>query len=151
MALRDFGLPDEGVDTGNANSVHGLDSTLDLVLVGTDIDDEDQSVVFFDLLHGRFGVKRGSQDAVLVHSGHGWDRLAWVLWSSWESQGLWKTEAGGGADDLLGNIVGTLQGSLLSGQGVLGSICYEIGRVQIDKERKGESVRSVIHPSIHQM
>ena len=43
-----------GSNLGDFNFVHLLDSSLDLWLVGLDIDDEDEGVVIFDFLHGRF-------------------------------------------------------------------------------------------------
>lgn len=44
--------PDERVDFGHIDVVQFLDGVLDLVLVGFDVNNEDQSVVVLDLLHG---------------------------------------------------------------------------------------------------
>jgi hypothetical protein len=37
------------------------------VLVGLDVDEEDQGVVVFDLLHRRFGCQRVLDDVVGIH------------------------------------------------------------------------------------
>ena len=59
--------PDEGVDFGDVDVVQLLDGGLDLVLVGLDVDEEDQGVVVFDLLHRRFGCQRVLDDVVGIH------------------------------------------------------------------------------------
>ena len=59
--------PDEGVDFSHVDVVQLLDRGLDLVLVGLDVDEEDQGVIVFDLLHRRFGRQRVLDDVVSVH------------------------------------------------------------------------------------
>ena len=85
-------LPDEGVDLDGVNVVKLLKSLLDLALVGLNVDDEDEGVVFLDLLHGTLSVERVNDDLVLIKSWLGSKRLAWVLWSTGELEGLWLVE-----------------------------------------------------------
>merc|ERR1711964_581612 len=59
---------DKGVDLDGVNIVELLQSLLDLTLVGTDIDDEDESVVLLNLLHGALGVERVDDDLVLIEA-----------------------------------------------------------------------------------
>ena len=60
-------LPDEGVDLGDVDIVQLLDGSLDLVLVGLDVADEDKGVVVLDLLHSRLGRQGVLDDVVRVH------------------------------------------------------------------------------------
>jgi len=60
--------PDERVDFGNTDVVQLLNSSLDLVLVGAKVADEDQRVVVLDLLHGRLGRQRMLNDVVGIHT-----------------------------------------------------------------------------------
>ena len=60
-------LPDEGVDLGDVDIVQLLDGSLDLVLVGLDVADEDEGVVVLDLLHRRLGRQGVLDDVVRVH------------------------------------------------------------------------------------
>ena len=61
-------LPDEGVDLGHVDVVQLLNGRLDLVLVGLDVDEEDQRVVVFDLLHRGLGRQGMLDDVVGIHS-----------------------------------------------------------------------------------
>ncbi len=61
-------LPDESVDLADLDVVKFLHSTLDLVLVGLDVRDEDEGVVVFDLLHRGLGRQRVLYDVVSVHT-----------------------------------------------------------------------------------
>jgi hypothetical protein len=91
-------LPDQGVDLDSVNIVLLLESILDLALVGLGVDDEDESVVLLDLLHGRLGVERVDQNLVLLDTGLGLDTLAGVLGSARELEGLGLVEGGRKAD-----------------------------------------------------
>merc|ERR1712093_560732 len=113
---------DKGVDLDGVNIVELLQSLLDLTLVGTDIDDEDESVVLLNLLHGALGVERVDDDLVLIEAWLMGNRLARVFGSSRELEGLRLVEGGRETDlaDLVG--VDTLQGSLSSSAGLLVSL-----------------------------
>ena len=67
------GLPDESVDPGHVDVVQLLDGRLDLVLVRLEVDQEDQGVVVFDLLHRRLSGQGMLDDVVSVHSKIGKD------------------------------------------------------------------------------
>lgn len=56
------GWSDQGVDSGNIDLVHLFDGGFDLVFVGFWVNNEDQGVVVFDFLHGRFGGQWESDD-----------------------------------------------------------------------------------------
>jgi hypothetical protein len=68
------------------------------MLVSLDINDEDQSVVVLNLLHGALSGKRVLQDGVLVKLVNSWDRSTGILWGSVELEGLGATEVNVGAD-----------------------------------------------------
>ena len=72
-------LPDQGVDFDDLDFVQLLDSRLDLVLVALDIDDEDQGVVVFNLLHSTLSGVGGLDDIVSVQVGPLGSRLPGVL------------------------------------------------------------------------
>ena len=91
-------LPDEGVDLDSVDVVQLLESLLDLGLVGLRVDDEDQGVVLFDLLHGALGVEGVNDDLMLVQARLVGERLAVVLGRSRELEGLGAVEGGRGAD-----------------------------------------------------
>lgn len=97
-------IPDQGVDLEGVNVVQLLQGSLDLGLVGLDIDDEDEGVVLLNLLHGRLGVERVDDDLVLVQAGLVVDGLAGVLGVASQTQGLGLAEGGRGPD--LGLLVG---------------------------------------------
>lgn len=104
---------DEGVDLGGLNIVELLDSVLDVALVGTEVDNEDEGVVVLDLLHGRLGVERVLDSAELVHAGEVGDRLARVLGGTRKTEGVGTVEGDRGADLLRRVRLGALEGSLL--------------------------------------
>lgn len=91
-------LPDQGVDLDGVNVVQLLNSSLDLALVGLDIDDEDQGVVLLDLLHGALSVERVQNDLGSVELGLTGDGDAGVLGRPRELQGLGAVEGGRGAN-----------------------------------------------------
>lgn len=100
----EYGLPDKGVDLDGVNIVELLQSLLDLTLVGTDIDDEDESVVLLNLLHGALSVERVDDDLVLIEAWLMGNRLAWVFGSPRELEGLRLVE--GGRETDLADLVG---------------------------------------------
>ena len=51
--------PDQGVNLDSIDIVQLLQCLLDLSLIGLDVNDEDQSVLLFDLLHGALSVQLG--------------------------------------------------------------------------------------------
>lgn len=59
---------DEGVDLAGLDVVQLGDGLLDLVLVGADVDDEDQGVVVLDLLERRLGRQRVLDDAESIQA-----------------------------------------------------------------------------------
>ena len=59
-------IPDKSVDLDGINVIELLQCRLDLSLVGLDIDDENESVVLLNLLHGALGVERVDNDFVLI-------------------------------------------------------------------------------------
>lgn len=91
-------LPDEGVDLDGVDVIKLLEGELDLGLVGLDIDDEDEGVVLLNLLHGRLGVERVDNDLVLIKTGRMRNRLAGVLGSTRQLEGLGPVEGGRGAN-----------------------------------------------------
>ena len=60
--------PDQCVDFGNLDVVELLHCDLDLRLVSALVDDEDEGVVVFDLLHRRFSRQWIVDDLELVES-----------------------------------------------------------------------------------
>jgi len=105
--------PDQSIDFNTLHVVQLLDCVLDLPLVCLDVDDENQGVVFLNLLHGGLGVERVDDDLVLVQSWGMGNRLAGVLWRTREGLGVWSVEGGGGSDLLVNLGVGSLQRGLL--------------------------------------
>ena len=92
-------LPDHGVDLDGVDVVLLLERILDLSLVCPGSDNEDESVVLLNLLHGGLGVERVEQDLVLVDADLLiWDGLAWVLWCARELEGLGTVEGGRKSD-----------------------------------------------------
>lgn len=108
---------DQGVDLDGVDVVELLEGLLDLGLVGLDVDDEDQGVVLLNLLHGGLGVEGVDDDLVLVEAGLVRDRLAGVLGSARNDEGLGAVERGGVADLVLVVTVGL--GKMLSAFGLL--------------------------------
>jgi hypothetical protein len=91
-------IPDEGVDLDGVNVVEGLEGTLDLSLVGLDVDNEDESVVLLHLLHRALSVERVDDDLVLIEARKVRNRLAGVLGRAGKLQGLGTVEAVAQAD-----------------------------------------------------
>ena len=104
---------------------------LDLILVGLDVNLENQSVAVFNLLSGSFRCDWLLDDLVGVQSVVVWNRLS-VLWRSCQLQSLWKSEGSGSSDlDSLGR-VSTLKSGFLSRLSLSGSC--------IDRENEGGKI-----------
>lgn len=91
-------VPDEGVDLDGINVVEVLEGLLDLALVRLDVDNEDESVVLLNLLHGALGVERVDDDLGRIEAGLARDRLARVLGGARELERLRAVEGGALAD-----------------------------------------------------
>jgi len=112
---------DEGVDLGNLNIVKLLDGRLDLVLVGLNVNGNNEGVVLLNLLDGDLRVDVVLDDLELVESGVVSNRLALVLGGSGKTEGLGLTEGGVGTDLQGLGLVNTLEGGLLGVKGLLSS------------------------------
>lgn len=66
--LDSVSLPDESIDLDGVNVIELLQSLLDLSLVGFDVNNKNEGVVFLDLLHGTLGVERVDDDLVLIET-----------------------------------------------------------------------------------
>ena len=97
-------LPDKGVDLDGVNVVKLLQGLLDLGLVGLDVDDEDEGVLLLDLLEGALSVQGVDDDLVLIEARSVGDRLAGVLGSPRQLEGLGAVEGRRVSD--LGGLVG---------------------------------------------
>lgn len=73
-------IPDQGVDLNSGHVIQLLQSLLNLSLVCLDVDDENQSVILLDLLHGAFGVQWVNNHLVVIQSILMRDGLSWVFW-----------------------------------------------------------------------
>ena len=89
-------LPDQGVDFDDLDFVQLLDSRLDLVLVALDIDDEDQGVVVFNLLHSTLSGVGVLDDVVSVQVGPLGGGLPGVLGVAGLTEGPGTLELNGG-------------------------------------------------------
>jgi hypothetical protein len=84
----------QSVDLLNLDIVKLGNSIFDLILVGTDITNEDECVVGFDLLHGSFSGEWCSDDGELVQLVDFVDGFAGILWCTGKFQGLGQVETG---------------------------------------------------------
>jgi hypothetical protein len=100
---------------GSFDIIESLDGILDLVLVGLDINEEGQGVVFLNLLHGSLGVERLTNDTVLIHTRGMGNRLACILGGTVQNQSLGDMEMSGSTNLANGLTVNTLKGGLLGG------------------------------------
>ena len=91
-------VPDQSVDFDGVNVVELLQGSLDLGLVGLDVDNEDQGVVLLHLLHGALSVERVHHDLVLIETRLVRDGLAGILGRAGDNQGLGSVERVAGAD-----------------------------------------------------
>jgi len=83
------------------------------VLVSLNVDDEDEGVVVFNLLHCRLGGEWVDNDGILVKLASLGYTLAWVLWCTGKTLGLGKVEVDALANLLLSVGVESLDDSLL--------------------------------------
>ena len=60
------GLPDQSINFADFDVVQFLDSRFNLVLVGLQVADKNQSIVIFNLLHGRLCGQRMLDDIVSI-------------------------------------------------------------------------------------
>merc|ERR1719419_1314237 len=120
---------DQGVHFTNVDLVQLFDSLANLRLVGLQIDDENQSVVVFNLLHGRFCRQGIPDDGIGIHTISAGRALLGKLGRSLQSQRLGATEfdsrphlldasAKAAFDDLL------LSRERLGGRGRLGDFLF---------------------------
>ena len=72
-------VPDQRVDLDGINIIEFLQGILNLSLVGFDVDNEDQCIVLFDLLHRAFCVQRMYDDLIFVEAFLMRYRLPWIL------------------------------------------------------------------------
>lgn len=61
-------LPDKGVNFRNIDVIELLNRSLDVVLVGASVDNEYQSIVVLNFLHGCFRCQRILYDIVSIHA-----------------------------------------------------------------------------------
>lgn len=110
---------DQGVNLEDLNVKQLLNSLLDLVLVGLDVNSENKSVRVLNLLDSRLRVEMADNNLVLVESRVVSDSLSGVTGVSSKLQGLGESEAGRSSNllNLLG--VNTLDDGLLSVQSFL--------------------------------
>jgi hypothetical protein len=96
-------VPDEGVDLNGIDIIKLLQGILNLSLVGQSVNNEHQSVVLLDLLHGALSVERVDDDLVGIETRLRNDRLPGVFWFPGELEGLGLVEGRREAD--LANLV----------------------------------------------
>jgi hypothetical protein len=110
--------PDQSPDLEGLNVVQLLDGLLDLPLVALQVNNEHQSVVLLDLLHGSLGVQGVLDGPELVHPRKVGNGLPWVTRSTSELEGVRSVERDRGSDLADRGRVGTLKGGLLGGLGL---------------------------------
>jgi len=66
MSIARENIPDQGINLLGLNVVHFLDGVLDLLLISPDVDNKYQSVIIFDLLHGRLRGERILEHLIMV-------------------------------------------------------------------------------------
>lgn len=113
---------DQGVDLNGVDVIELLQGTLDLSLVGLDVDNEDEGVVFLHLLHGALGVERVDDDLVLIEARQVRDRLAGELRFAGQGQSLGLMKGSAQADLALLLGVSSLESRLGGGVGLLGAL-----------------------------
>ncbi|MFS7994441.1 hypothetical protein Hanom_Chr12g01106101 [Helianthus anomalus] len=59
-------IPDQSIDFLGLDIIHLLHCSFDLLLVGPDVNNENQSVVVFNLLHCRFCGQRVLENLIVV-------------------------------------------------------------------------------------
>merc|ERR1719215_319496 len=84
--------PDEGVYLGALNIIHGLDSLLDFLLGGLDVNNEDEGIDLLDFLHGRLCGQRVFDDRILIQLCQALHRFPWILALTLLDKGLGQEE-----------------------------------------------------------
>ena len=85
-------VPNEGIEFLGLNVIHLLDSIFDLLLVSTNVNNENQGLVAFDLLHCRLGGEWVLEDFGVVQLVPWSGTDAWVFGVSSLCQCLWPVE-----------------------------------------------------------
>lgn len=96
-------IPDQSVNLDSLNVIQGLQRLLNLPLVRLDIHNKYQRVVLLNLLHRRLGVERVNDDLLGIEARLMGHRLARVLGSAGQAEGLGAVEGRVQAD--LANLV----------------------------------------------
>jgi hypothetical protein len=90
-------IPDQGINLLGLNVVHFLDGVLDLLLISPDVDNKHQSVIVFDLLHGRLRGERILEHLIMVQFIPGRGAEARILGRAGSLQSLGPVERHGGS------------------------------------------------------
>lgn len=130
----------ERVDLGGRDVVELLEGALDLALVGSTVNDEDERVVLLDLLHGRLGVEREEDRAERIHARSMRHALARETRVLGQVKRLGTTERGVGAHLAHLGTRRTLQGSLLGSSGL--SRLGLVGSGHLDEWNEASADRS---------
>jgi hypothetical protein len=99
--------------------IESLDGILDLVLVGLNINEEGQGVVFLNLLHGSLSVERLTNDTVLIHTGSMSNGLTSILGGTVQNQSLGDVEVSGSTNLTDSLTMDTLKGGLLGSESLV--------------------------------
>ena len=106
---------DQGVAAVDIDTVEGLDSSTDVLLVGTGVTGEDEGVVVFNATHGAFGVDGEFDDGVGIGAGDdGNSSSAGVLGGTGKTQSAGQTESAVGTDFTASLGISSTEGSLAS-------------------------------------
>jgi hypothetical protein len=133
---------DESVNLDGLDVVHLLNGILDLVLVGVNVDDEDEGVVGLNLSHGSLSGQGVTEDGVLIQTGTAGDGSTGVRRLTGQGEGVGTTEAGGVEHTARTSREVTLQSSLLGGlsaDSLRGSRCL-LGGVDLLGSRRSLSL-----------
>jgi hypothetical protein len=101
------------------NIIETLDGILNLVLVGLNVNEEGQGVVFLNLLHSSLGVKRLTDNTILIHTRSMGNRLTSVLGGTVQNQSLGDMEMGGSTNLTDSLTMDTLEGGLLGSESLV--------------------------------
>ena len=86
-------IPDQCVDLDSVKVIQLLQSILDLSLVCLHVDNENEGVLLFNLLHGTLGIEWVNDDLVGVEAVFMGNRFAWVFRRSRELESFWSVES----------------------------------------------------------
>merc|ERR1712168_1108844 len=79
---------DQGIHFSHLDIIQLLDSKFDLRFARTNIGDENQGVVVFDLLHRTLSGEGMMNDGELIHTTHLGSGFSWVQTTPWQGEGL---------------------------------------------------------------